>query len=287
MSEHFRLELTLSADLAEEASAFLFDEAPQGWEERDGGEVIVYMAYFTDADLAEHVAQAAHQRWPGRVVKRVEEVKDRDWSHAWRDFFDPVVSGDFEVLPPWLADGADADKKSIIIEPAMAFGTGHHASTALCLRAITDLSHEGALPSETHFLDLGTGSAILAIGLAQLGLRGLGVDIDPQAVQNARENVALNRFEDMIELRDGSLDALKPDETYGFIVANILSGPLISMAEGIVQRLDRSKPGGGRLVLAGLLDSQKDDVAAAYVAQGMPQPRVLAMGEWICLRFDP
>ena len=109
---------------------------------------------------------------------------------AGKQFITPVCCGSrCVVLPPWLADKPEfADRTPIVIEPKSAFGTGHHATTALCLRVISDLLDEGRIAAGQRFLDLGTGSGVLGIGCCKYGLQGAGLDIDSLAVDNALEN---------------------------------------------------------------------------------------------------
>ena len=282
MASLYSLEIVLPTSQAEEAAAFLADAAPQGWEEQEQEQETLFRVFFTESAVAEDVAAAAHRRFPGLARKRLTEEEDRDWTHGWRDFFQPIVAGSYEVLPPWLADGASEGFIHIIIEPKMAFGTGHHATTALCLSAISDLAREGAARGGMRFLDMGTGTGILGIALCKQGLTGLGADIDAQAVACATENLARNGCLNVMELQEGSLDAIPADARYEVVVANILAGPLAAMAPGLVEALAP----GGVLLLSGILESQQQGVALAYVAQGLPVPRITAMGEWVCLRFD-
>lgn len=314
MASVYSLTLTLPQELAEAAAVFMAEHAPQGWEESGVAEVaipdfadqpaagvapdvmapdgepgagpITYRTFYVDEALAGSVAAAAHARFPGAGVLRIEETEDRDWTAAWREFFTPIEAGIFEVLPPWLAagenQGAAPGRIPLIIEPKMAFGTGHHATTALCLTAISDLHREGLLTPGQRFLDMGTGTGILGIALCKLGLSGRGLDIDPQAVTTARENVGLNgRTPEEFVLAEGSAESLD-QETYPLIVANILAEPLMAMAPRLVSHLAP----GGRLLLSGILDVQQAKVVAAYQAAGLGVPRVLLMGEWVCLRFE-
>jgi ribosomal protein L11 methyltransferase len=200
---------------------------------------------------------------------------------AWKDFFAPVACGErFEVVPPWLKEEADPGRTCIVIEPKMAFGTGHHATTALCLELIGGIRGNGDL-SALRFLDLGTGSGILAIGLAMLGLTGLGLDIDPEAIPCAVENAEANGVADRIAFSVGELACLAPGLTFDVIAANILSGPLIELAESIAARLAP----GGLLLLSGILTEQADAVAEAYVRAGLPEPERFPREEWCALRI--
>ena len=187
-----------------------------------------------------------------------------------------------DVLPSWLKD-EQWEAQPILIEPKMAFGTGHHQTTALCLGALDRLATEGVLGAGKSFLDLGTGSGILGIAAAKLGLCGLGYDIDPVAIDNARENAALNQVEAQLELGVGSIDAIPQEPRFDCILANILANPLIDMAEEICLRLARP----GVLILSGILAEQADRVVAAYAALGLDNPEISLSGEWALLVFRP
>lgn len=218
------------------------------------------------------------ERFPGCGVRH-EEQESENWALAWKDNFNPVTCGErFEILPPWI-ESEDHDLTPIIIEPKMAFGTGHHPTTALCLEAMADMARAGELGEGMTFFDIGTGSGILGIGLCKLGLTGIGVDIDPQAVVCARENLEINKVDDSMTLAVGSVDCLDRDQRFHVVVANILSGPLIEMAPYII---DRVKPG-GVLILSGILREQAEAVSAAYMKNGLSAPIIQTQGEWVVL----
>lgn len=276
-----RFEFRVAEADYERAVAFLSLNVPQGWEENqspaDGNWRMTF--HIEDHPLAEELAAAVNAQFPKGNLARAE-VDPQDWAMAWRDFFTPVQAGGvFEILPPWLADKGADGRTHIVIEPKMAFGTGHHPTTALCLRLIGDLKESGRLDSRPEFLDLGTGSGILAIGLALLGCRGVGLDIDPQAVACAEENAAANGVAGSLALATGSMDCLVPGKTFDLIVANILSGPLIALSTDIAAHLAP----GGVLVLSGILAEQAPGVASAYTRFGLGEPRTLIDGEWAAL----
>ena len=282
MNPLYELAFTLPASEADAAAALLAESAPQGWQENEADELITYRVHFEGREGAARTAELITACWP-EVQPQLSETEARDWNAAWREFFTPIRAGRFEVLPPWLAEQVTpkAGGTSIVIEPKMAFGTGHHATTALCLAAISALAEDGSATPDMRFLDLGTGSGILGIALCSLGLTGLGLDIDPQAVECARENAQANGCADTLELRDGSLDVLAPEARFEVVAANILSGPLVSMAPQLATHVAP----GGTLLLSGILAEQADAVIAAYAEQGMRGPETTTQSEWVCLRF--
>ena len=281
----YRLEVTAPEEDYDRLSGLLTLEVAFGWEEESlpSGEtrfrIHCEQEDFLQA-LLEHIREAIPQ-----AVGVCAPIENKDWLGAWREFFTPVPCGTrFVVLPPWLAGRAATDfpgRTPIVIEPKSAFGTGHHATTALCLRVISDLLDEGRLAAGQRFLDLGTGTGVLGIGCCLFGMRGQGLDIDPLAVDNALENRALNGIDPAaLTLAQGSIDAVR--EQYDVVLANILARPLTEMAPDIV---GACAPG-GCLVLSGLLEIQADGVERAYQACGLPAARRLIDGEWCALIWE-
>jgi ribosomal protein L11 methyltransferase len=198
--------------LRESLTAWLSERLPQGWEEVDTPGGALFRIHLDDNPAGRDLADALSASWPDLDVRR-EHVPSEDWGAAWKAFFTPIeVGGVFEVLPPWLVHEHSADRTPIIIEPKMAFGTGHHPTTALCLELFGELFGKGRIRQGMRFLDLGTGSGILGIGLCRLGLSGIGLDIDPQAVFCAAENVLANAVEASMRTAVGSLDCLAGGE---------------------------------------------------------------------------
>lgn len=273
-----KIVFTVGHELADECELFLAAKTPHGWEESRSAEAVTYTFYLENHPLGMEIVKQVRERFPASDV-RFEEQASENWAMAWKDNFNPVTCGErFEILPPWMeAEGNELTP--IIIEPKMAFGTGHHPTTALCLEVMAELARDGALGPKMDFFDLGTGSGILGIGLCKLGLSGIGVDIDPQAVVCARENLEINKVDDSMTLAVGSVDCLDPERRFDVVVANILSGPLIEMAAPII---DRVKPG-GTLILSGILREQAEAVSAAYMRQGLPGPVMESQGEWVVI----
>ena len=212
----------------------------------------------------------------------LEALEAQDWLSAWRQFFTPVCCGSrFVVLPPWLAESPDFPGRTpVLIEPKSAFGTGHHATTALCLGVVSDLLDQGRIASGQTFLDLGTGSGVLGIACCKSGLSGLGLDIDPLAVDNALENRELNQVRGF----DAALGGIEAavGRSFDLVLANILARPLMELAPAV----GAARKPHGCLVLSGLLEIQADGVEAAYKAQGLPTARRVIEGEWCALVWE-
>lgn len=211
----------------------------------------------------------------------LEEIDLQNPLDAWKEFFTPVECGSkFVVLPPWLKNDIFGQRIKIIINPKSAFGTGHHASTELCLTILSRLVETNSLNSGQNFLDLGCGSGILGIAAAKLGLEGIGVDIDQVAIDNARENRQLNNVKNL-RFMQGSLDVTQ-GKKFDLIMANILAGPLIEMALQICAQIQKN----GILILSGILNTQAANVDQAYQKCGLPGAQKFELGEWAALLWN-
>lgn len=198
---------------------------------------------------------------------------DPGWAHAWREHFRPVKAGSLTIRAPWNEPGPGPE---VMIEPAMAFGTGGHATTRLALAAMEAAlaDHPGAT-----LLDVGTGSGVLAIAAVKLGAsRAVGVDNDPEAVSATGANAALNGVADRV-----SSDTDWPDGGFAVVVANIVSPILLKLRE----RLVAAVLPGGALVLSGILASEAAQVARAFTADGALRESarrgVSADAEWVSI----
>ena len=187
---------------------------------------------------------------------QIEQIEDQDWERCWMDNFQPMRFGQrLWIVPSWHA-APEPDAVNLLLDPGLAFGTGTHPTTALCLEWL-----DGQLMDGCTVLDFGCGSGILAIAALLLGARlAIGTDIDPQALQSSRDNAGRNGIP--AERFPLYLPAQLPAEAADVVVANILAGPLVSLA-GQIASLVKS---GGRLALSGILAEQADEVCQAYSA---------------------
>lgn len=274
-----------NAEDSDRLLALLALHISHGWEEQSlaTGE-LQCIVHCTQPEFCEDFAEEVRMTLPSTAVTlSCEETPD--WVEAWKEFFTPVQGGrHFLVVAPWMErERARTGRIPIIIEPKTAFGTGHHATTALCLGAVSTLYGEGRLQRGMRFLDLGTGSGILGIACARLGLSGDGLDIDPPAVENSEENRELNGVApEQFRIALGSVETARGP--YDLILANILAEPLHALAPQIAAL---PGPDGARplLVLSGILDRQADGIAERYVALGFSAPRRLIQEEWAALIF--
>lgn len=184
---------------------------------------------------------------------RVEPLEDRDWAREWLKDFKPMRFGERLWICPTAFTPPDPQAVNLILDPGLAFGTGTHATTALCLEWL-----DSAAIAAQDVLDYGCGSGILAIAAARLGATGVwAVDHDPQALTATRENAARNHVEGRIRVCP---PAALPDLRFDVILANILARPLQELSPLFARRL---KPG-GVLVLSGILEEQEPDLKRAY-----------------------
>jgi ribosomal protein L11 methyltransferase len=191
-----------------------------------------------------------------------------DWATHWRAHFKPLSFGKLWIVPTWLEPPKEA-QVVLRMDPGMAFGTGSHETTALCLEKIAELS---PIPS---LLDVGTGTGVLALAALKLGAaRTVGTDNDPDALVVAKENAVLNGLGDRLVL--SGRDPADLGERFAVVVANILAAPLVKLAPQIT----RAVIPGGELVLSGVLGTQAEDVARAYEERGFARRQIASRGEW-------
>lgn len=271
------LEIVLPEARYDVVAALLSQEAPFGWEEAETPGGVELIIRCENGDFLQKLAEEIYRIAP-EAAFTYGSFEQKDWLENWKQYFTPVQCGErFLVLPPWLAEQPAGERKKVIIDPKSAFGTGHHASTVLCLTALSQLLGQGRLVAGERFLDLGCGSGILGIAAVLCGMHGVGLDIDSLAVENARENAQLNDA-GALQLEEGSVEKVA-GQRFDLIMANILAAPLRTMAPAVSMLLRTS----GWIILSGILQTQADDVEAAYVACGLRPAFRLAEGEWAAL----
>lgn len=211
----------------------------------------------------------------------ITEIEDEDWNEKWKSFFQPVkVTEHIVIKPSWRNYWKKLGELVIKLDPGMAFGTGTHPSTRLCLQAIEKLRGVPAPDHEESLLDVGTGSGILAIGAALLGFKQVkGIDIDVQAVECAKKNAANNALADQVLFESTPLHKLPG--TFSTVVANILPQTLIDMKEDLIRHLAPS----GYLILSGIIQERAQDVVDAF-SRDLSFRQETREEEWSCLSFQ-
>ncbi len=289
MAVLYKMEFAVNEEYADLLTGVLALHVGHGWEEQAlaTGETVCVVYSGHAGFCAELQATVALAIPEARCT--VQETQEENWAEAWKEFFTPVEGGShFLVLAPWMQQEKEATSRiPLIIEPKMAFGTGHHATTSLCLDALSSLYTNGKVVSGMRFLDLGTGSGILGLAAAKLGLSGDGYDIDIAAVENAIENRDLNAVADQVfHIERGGAELIA--KQYDIVLANILAGPLKDMASSIAGALPTDAEGNriGSLILSGMLDMQCESVEAVYRTLGFGPAQKLQRGEWVALVFN-
>jgi len=213
----------------------------------------------------------------GHPIPHLAEITSEAWLDRWREHFPPLQVGErFLLLPPWESAPTNTDRMVIVIDPSMAFGTGHHATTQGCLAAI-EMLHDSQGPPD-RALDLGTGSGILAITLAMLGTREVwATDIDPLALDEARKNGAANRVVSSLHLSDLPVERLLTP--FPLLVANLFSTTLVSLAPMLSMAVERT----GYAILSGIQTDQETDVHAVYPPSDWRLYARFAQDEWVTL----
>ena len=258
------------------------DPAPTGvgvFEVEDGKGIWEVGGYFLDAPDDIDLALLSAAFGAGPFV--VSEVPDQDWVAKVRRELPPVEAGRFFVYGSHDAALLPEGRVGLLIEAAMAFGTGHHGTTLGCLRAYDRLLNDAR--RFDNVLDLGCGTAVLAMSAARMGAASvLASDIDPVAVEVALANVKANRLEGRVGCVESiGFDSLvvQAGAPYDLIFANILKGPLIELAPDMAAHL----ASGGLAILSGLLIEQADEIVEVYQAQGFDLQTREDLGEWSAL----
>lgn len=203
-------------------------------------------------------------------------LEDQDWSRAWMEHYQPMQFGERLWVCPWHIEPPQPDATNLRLDPGLAFGTGTHPTTSLCLRWLDKHCH-----GQKTLLDYGCGSGILAIAALLLGVeRAAGVDIDPQALEASVLNADANDVADRLSLYtvDQFSSGNKVSNSYDIVMANILSGPLVELAGTLA---GFSRPGGD-LVLSGILREQADSVLNAY-RDFFDMDTPVIEGDWVML----
>lgn len=285
-SRYWELDLPVTDDIAEGLTNFLWELGALGVvEEGVAGSVPRLRAFFpgqvdaraVETRIGSYLAGLRALGFPTPAPGRLTPLLDTGWAEAWREHFRPRPIGRrLLVAPPW--DTPPSERLTIVIEPGRAFGTGHHGSTAGCLEHLETIV-ERERPATA--IDVGTGSGILAIAAARLGVgRVLAIDDDPDAVACATANAALNGVADRVLCQQAPAAALSAAPA-PLVMANLLSIAHLRLAS--VYR--RCVAPGGALVLGGILDAESETVTAALAGHGFERRASRSVEDWTTLEL--
>ena len=317
--------LTVDGELAESVADVFARFAPngvmteQGVKYNDAEDVgtptgpITVRAYLEVNDQLEETRQKLEESlyYLGMIrplpVPTYKQIADQNWMEAWKQYYKPILIGQrLLILPAWM-DAPDPNRVAIKIDPGMAFGTGTHPTTQLCLELMEkyfdschserseeshNLDGDSSLPlgaqNDIKVIDIGCGSGILSIAAIKLGAQNvLGVDIDEESIRNSRENADTNEVGDELIFGVGSVEELLdgdfPFRKAPVVVANILAPILIRLFEAGMADLIEDN---GSIILSGILQEQEQNVIEAGQAKGLRMTERIQMGDWVALTMS-
>lgn len=212
----------------------------------------------------------------GHNVVSVQEVDEEDWATAWKKYYHPVkISNRFTIVPTWEDyERVNTDELIIELDPGMAFGTGTHPTTVMCLQAL-----EKTVQTDSSVIDVGTGSGVLSIGAAKLGASKIhALDLDEVAVRSAIENIALNKVDHIVRVTHGNL-LDNVDEQADIVVANILAEIIMTFTDDAFTIVKE----GGLFITSGIIATKKDDVRESLQHAGFEIEEVMMMEDWVTI----
>ena len=243
--------------------------------EKDRSTVIVHLYLAPDENPAE-VLELLHTRLAAsELAYKLDAagVEQEDWETGWKAYYHALTLGErLAIVPSW--EEFDTDRVVIRLDPGMAFGTGTHETTALCLTVLDELVKGGE-----RMLDIGTGSGILAIAALKLGAREAdGIDIDPMCVRTAGENAELNGVNEHFRVLIGDLSD-KAEGQYDLVTANIVANAILHLAPAVPALMAP----GATFIASGIIDTRRDEVTAGLAAAGLTVTRVLEDNGWVAI----
>lgn len=203
------------------------------------------------------------------------QVQEEDWAEAWKAYFKPERIGKVVIKPSWEEYDPLSDEVVVELDPGMAFGTGTHPTTRLCIMLIQEIAS-----GQTDMLDIGTGSGILGLVAAKLGIpKILVTDIDPLAVRVAAENISRNHLETVIAVMVGDLVDLDQERKFHLVVANIITDAILKLIPGLHKVLEP----GGLFLASGIIEERSQEVKDAFAKYGLTLVKALSEQGWVGL----
>jgi ribosomal protein L11 methyltransferase len=301
--------LTVNGELAEAVadvlarfaySGVMMEQGVTYTDEEDAGTPtgpITVRAYLEMNDQIEETRQKLEESlyYLGRIqplpAASYKQIADQNWMEAWKQHYKPILIGERLVIVPAWMDSPDPNRIPIRIDPGMAFGTGTHPTTQLCLELMEKIFEDGSsnfVRRPGSVIDVGCGSGILSIAALKLGAKSaLGVDIDAGSIVNARENADTNEIGDELTLEVGSVQEIL-DDRFAFrkaslVLANILAPVIVRLFDaGLAGLIEEN----GVIILSGILDEQAFRVVEAAQAKGLRMNERKQMGDWIAFSMS-
>jgi ribosomal protein L11 methyltransferase len=270
-----RLEVEVRADRADDVAAALWARGATGvWEQP--GTLVAWFASDTSMSSTATLGRVEGVPELAASAQRWSVEPDRDWQTEWKRTIQPVHAGRVAVVPSWLIDDHDpaADELTLVLDPGRAFGSGHHATTTLCLELLDELDLRDGLRDRT-VADIGCGTGVLGIAAAARGAKVTAVDLDPDAVEVTRENAARNGV--TLVTTVGSTGAI--DGPADVVVANLVTDVVVDLAEDLVAVT------GGTLIVSGIARERRDRALGALQAHDARTVEVCERDGWIAARL--
>lgn len=245
---------------------------------------VIIKAYLLKNDSIETVIETIKQQITLLTTYEIDigpnqvstvDVQEEDWATAWKQYYHPVkISETFTIVPTWEQYEVSENEKIIELDPGMAFGTGTHPTTFMCIQAL-----ERTVKKDDVVIDVGTGSGVLSIAAALLDAKKVvGVDLDEVAVKSATDNVALNHVQSKVEIVHGDLLQGSKDPV-DVIVANILAEVILLFVDDAAKKVKK----GGYFITSGIIVQKKDAVQEALANAGFMIEEVMQEEDWICI----
>jgi ribosomal protein L11 methyltransferase len=279
------INIKVNREIAEPLGNFLIEQGCGGFifeelEQSQSVELRVYHCNFAEAQaLASRVSNYLKSLKKidldvGEEKIRVKKVRKKDWEKFWKRDIKPIQIGEKVVVKPSWVQKEFPDKIVIDIDPKMAFGTGRHETTQLCIKEM-----ERLIQPDDRVMDVGTGSGILAILAAKFGASYvLGVDPDKIAIDSALENIEKNEVKDVVEVKVGTVDERTPQKFFDLVVANLFKAKILELFEKI-KKIPKKD---GIIILSGILDSDREEVSDFLEKKKAKIERITQDSGWLC-----
>lgn len=255
-------------------------------EELEKNEIVKVEGYFAESEIDNALVQI-NQRIDllkkqsvfnlGSLEMAIDEVENDDWFNNWKKSYKPIHAGKLVIVPSWIKYEKQENEVVISMDPGMAFGSGEHETTRMCLELMEDV---GMINKKV--IDVGTGSGILALSAAALGSKDVeAYDIDDVAVKAAKENVKINHFEDIIKVANSNL-LKNAKNNYDVVLANITADVLQILAKDLKTYVNKD----GIVIISGILNIYEDAVKQCYLSHGYRILQRMNKGEWVAFKLS-